>query len=90
MILNSHIFIIYSGFLGVFAVASMMVGNVVTTLINDKQQLTTSINNVTSVYVRYYSTVVPFEVTPVTLISTLTFTVSLYQVCIFTNNKYCC
>lgn len=65
---------------GVFAVASMMVGNTMTNLISGENTLVSSIGNVTHSYKIYRSNVIPFDVTPMTIISALTFTVGTFQV----------
>ena len=65
---------------GVFAVASMMVGNVMSNLITGESTLVSSIDNVTHSYKIYHSDVIPFHVTPMSIISALTFTVGVYQV----------
>uniref|UniRef100_A0AC34PUR6 STAS domain-containing protein n=1 Tax=Panagrolaimus sp. JU765 TaxID=591449 RepID=A0AC34PUR6_9BILA len=64
---------------GVFAVASMMVGNLIGNLITRETTLTTVADNSTIVSTFYASDMIPFPVTPMTIISALTFTVGIFQ-----------
>lgn len=66
-------------FQGVFAVASMMVGNLIGNLITRETTLTTVADNSTIVSIFYASDVIPFPVTPMTIISALTFMVGIFQ-----------
>uniref|UniRef100_A0A7E5A042 STAS domain-containing protein n=1 Tax=Panagrellus redivivus TaxID=6233 RepID=A0A7E5A042_PANRE len=65
--------------IGVFAVASMMVGNLQQQLITGKQVLTANVSGIT-VTTTHYESPIPFDVTPISIISALTFTVALYQI----------